>query len=257
MNIFKNIFTSNPAKKQPKLDIQFIDFLINQKPNEAIRVLKEGANPNAFYDDYLPAIYIACNRDYEDVVKLLINLGADLNAKGSSKKQNIEETSALITSTARGNLKITELLVKNGANINIREKSGITPLMTASYRAHYQVVEYLIENGALLEEKDDFGYTALMYAANSGNLYCAKALIKNSANVEAKDNDDSTPIMFAAQHGFTEIVKLLLKNNADKNHKGKHGLNSIDFAKQNKHIETIEILEENLLGHNNVSYKKP
>lgn len=245
MNIFKNLFTSNPAKKQSKLDILFIDFLIKKEPTKAIRTLKEGANPNAFSDEYLPAIYIAANRDYENVVKILIDLGANLNAKGSSKKQNLEQVSALITSTARGNLKITDLLISNGADINIQEKSGITPLMTASYRGNNQIVEYLINNGALLEIKDDFGYTALMFAANSGNLDCVKTLIKNSADIESKDKDNSTPIMFAAQHGFTEIVKFLLENKADKTHKGKHGLNAFDFAKQNNHQKTIEIIEEN------------
>lgn len=250
MNLFKTLFSSKPAKKQPELDIQFIDLLMLGKPLEALKILDKGANPNAFHFEHLPAIYIAANKGYEDVVRQLIEKGAIIDAKGSNKKESLEQVSALLTSSAKGNLTITDLLVSNGANIEIQDKSGITPLMTACYRGHAHIVAYLIKRGASLEKKDSYGYTALMYATNSGNIKCVETLVKNSADIEAKDNDDSTPIMFAAQHGYSEIVKLLLEKGANKSYKGKHGLNAIDFAKQNNHQETIDVLEGKFTKNN-------
>ena len=244
MSFITNLFKINPSSKQSDLDKSLIKALIQDKPDQAIEAIEKGANPNSFCDQYLPAIYIAANRDQYDIVKILIDKGADINAKGSSKKMNIKDGFALLTSSARGNLNITKLLIENEAKIDQTESSGLTPLMSSSFKGKDNIVQYLIENGALLDKKDHFGYTALMFAANAGKINCVEILIKNGADVEANDINDSTPIMFAAQHGFDDVVTLLLNNGADKYKKGKHGLNAIDFAKQNNLETTIKILEQ-------------
>tara|TARA_R100000935_G_scaffold3803_1_gene9469 strand:- start:520 stop:1257 length:738 start_codon:yes stop_codon:yes gene_type:complete len=244
MNFITNLFNNNPSSKQSDLDKSLINALILDKKDKAIEALEKGANPNSFSDQYLPAIYIAANRDQYELVKLLIDKGANINTKGSSKKMNIKDGFALLTSSVRGNLDITKLLVENKAKIDQTESSGLTPLMSASFKGKDIIVKYLIGNGALIDQKDNFGYTALMFAANAGKVKCVEILMKNGAKVEAKDNNDSTPIMFAAQHGFNDVVTLLLKNGADKYKKGNHGLNAIDFAKQNNLETTIKILEQ-------------
>ncbi len=244
MSFLTNLFKNNPSSKQSDLDKSLINALILNKKDQAIDAIEKGANSNSFSDQYLPAIYIAANRDQYELVKLLIDKGADVNKKGSSKKLNIKDGFALLTSSARGNLDITRLLIENNAKIDQTDNSGLTSLMSASFRGKDVIVEYLIKKGASIEQKDNFGYTALMFAANAGKIDCVDLLIRNGANVQTKDKDDSTAIMFAAQHGFNNVVTLLLKNGADKYEKGKHGLNALDFAKQNNLETTIKILEQ-------------
>lgn len=244
MSILSNFFSRNPSVKQPKLDLELINALISKNPQEALNAIELGANPNAFYDQYLPAIYVAANRDYFEVVKSLIDNGANINDKGSSKKMDIKDGFALLTSSTRGNLDITRLLIENNADIDMTEYSGLTALMSASFRGNDKIVNYLIDNNASIEQKDNFGYTPLMFAANAGKLSCVEILVENGADINAKDKDDSTPLMFASQHGFNDVVKYLLEKGADKLEKGKHGLSAIDFAKQNKLEETLKILEQ-------------
>lgn len=244
MSFLTNLFKNNPSSKQSDLDKSLINALILNKKDQAIGAIEKGANPNSFSDQYLPAIYIAANRDQYELVKLLIDKGADVNKKGSSKKLNIKDGFALLTSSARGNLDITRLLIENNAKIDQTDNSGLTSLMSASFRGKDVIVEYLIKKGASIEQKDNFGYTALMFAANAGKIDCVDLLIRNGANVQTKDKDDSTAIMFAAQHGFDNVVTLLLKNGTDKYEKGKHGLNALDFAEQNNLETTIKILEQ-------------
>ncbi len=244
MSFLTNLFKNNPSSKQSDLDKSLINALILNNREQAIEALEKGANPNSFSDQYLPAIYIAANRDQYELVKLLIDKGANINKKGSSKKMNIKDGFALLTSSARGNLDITRLLIENNAEIDQTENTGLTSLMSASFRGKDLIVEYLIKKGASIEQKDNFGNTALMFAANAGKINCVDILIRNGANVDANDKDDSTPIMFASQHGFNDVVTLLLKNGADKFKKGKHGLSAIEFAKQNNLEDTIKILEQ-------------
>ena len=244
MSIFDRIFKSNSADRQNPLDIVLINAIINDNIDQAIETINSGANPNSCYKSSLPAILLAASREQPKVVEALIKNGADINKKGTDKKQKIFNGSALITASANGNLEIVKSLLDAKADRNITDDTGLTPLMAAAYMGNDNVVALLIHQGASLEQQDEKGYTALMFAANAGQYNSVRVLLESNANVNAKDNDNSVPIMFAAQHGFNDTVRLLLSYGADKHFKGNYGLNAIDFARQNSLKETIDILEE-------------
>jgi ankyrin repeat protein len=244
MSLFDRIFKSNSADRQNPLDIALINAIVNDNIDQAIQAISSGANPNSFDRSYLPAILLSASRQQVKVVEALIKKGADINKKGTDKKQKIFNGSALISSSANGNIEIVKSLLDANADKNITDDTGLTPLMSAAYMGNDNVVALLIQQGASLEQQDEKGYTALMFAANAGKYNSVKVLLESKANVNAKDNDNSMPIMFAAQHGFNDIVRLLLSNGADKLFKGNYGLNAIDFASQNSLKETIDILEK-------------
>lgn len=243
MSLFDRIFKSNSADRQNPLDISLINAIVTDNIDEAIQAINSGANPNSFDRNHLPAILLSASRQQVKVVEALINKGADINKKGTYKKQKIFNGSALISSSANGNLEIVKSLLDANAEKNITDDTGLSPLMSAAYMGNENVVALLIQHGASLEQQDEKGYTALMFAANAGKYNSVKVLLESKANVNAKDKDNSTPLMFASQHGFNDVVKLLLLNGADRHFKGNYGLNAIDFAKQNSLNETIEILE--------------
>jgi ankyrin repeat protein len=245
MSLFDRIFKSNPAARQSSMDIALINAIVSDNIDQAIQAINAGANPNSFDKNFLPAILLSASRQQVEIVVSLIKQGADIDKKGTDKKQKIFNSSALIAASANGNIDIVELLLHANANINITDDTGLTPLMSAAYMGNDRVVELLIQKGASLEQRDEKGYTALMFASNAGKIASVKLLLDGNADVNAKDNDNSTPLMFGAQHGFNDVIRLLLSYGADKHFKGNYGLNAIDFAKQNKLKETIDVLEKN------------
>lgn len=148
----------------------------------------------------------------------------------------------IIHMAAAGKLEELENILSYGANVEIKDKTGLTPLMAAAYQGQTGTLEALLAAGAQTEATDNEGYTALIFAANSGKLDCVQILIDRGANVNAADNQKSTPVMFAAQHGHDEIVALLLDHKADPYSKGTHGLSALDFTVQNKRRTTEAII---------------
>lgn len=87
-----------------------------------------------------------------DIVSLLINAGADVNAYGESTPL---QDACII------DLKIAKLLAHAGADIDKINKYNETALMIASASGKKEVVEWLLEEGANPQIKDVFGETAL------------------------------------------------------------------------------------------------
>lgn len=64
----------------------------------------------------------------------------------------------------------------------------------------------LIRAGADVNVKNNFGRTPLHAAAESGHLGCLRELIAAGADVNAKDDNDFTPLHKAAGKGHDECV---------------------------------------------------
>ena len=60
------------------------------------------------------------------------------------------------------------MLLEEGADANISEQHGITPLMIASFYGHITVVELLLRAGSIAELKNNDGFSALELAKSQG-----------------------------------------------------------------------------------------
>ncbi|WP_307972317.1 ankyrin repeat domain-containing protein [uncultured Brachyspira sp.] len=77
-----------------------------------------------------------------------------------------------------------------GANINIKDDKGNTPLIIASYNGHKEIVSMLIKNKANINDRNNEGDTAVMEACKQKNMDIIAILIKNGAKLEIKLNNE-------------------------------------------------------------------
>ncbi|MBS1988000.1 ankyrin repeat domain-containing protein [Candidatus Dependentiae bacterium] len=117
--------------------------------------------------------------------------------------------SKLNRAVENGDLKEVKTLITAGAELEVADYWGVTPLMTAAKKGYTDIVNMLINAGAHVDAKGLYGPTALIYAIDKGHTEIAKLLIakaKNSCNFKA--------LTSAIEKRNTEIVKILLANGA-------------------------------------------
>lgn len=135
-----------------------------QKTEIVQMLLAAGADANiqaassAEEDAGLTALLIACQHDYPNVAKALLDGGADVNFP--SDKGN----TPLGVASETGHTEIVKLLLQARANIDTPNAQGMTPLMLASHYGHTDVVRLLLRYHANLSLKDASGQTAFDYA---------------------------------------------------------------------------------------------
>jgi ankyrin repeat protein len=145
-------------------------------------------------------------------VKALVEEG---NAPDSAIDYGGEPVTPLFKAAGEGRTDIVKYLIEKGADVNFRGKEwGHTPLSEAASRGFDDVIEVLLKAGADPKIKDRNGYTAFAIAALGGQTDAAEALLKSS-DVNAADNYGNTLLMAATTTGQTEAIRWLVGKGAD------------------------------------------
>ena len=126
-------------------------------------------------------------------------------------KINAIGSTALYLAAHRGHSACLELLIKAGANVNIRPTDRMTPLIAATYAESEICLQMLIKAGADMNITNKDGETALIVAAKLGNEKLVELLIKEGANVNTVGKHGSTALMNAANNGNVKVVKMLIE----------------------------------------------
>ncbi|WP_264954023.1 MULTISPECIES: ankyrin repeat domain-containing protein [unclassified Wolbachia] len=143
-----------------------------------------------------------------------------------------------------GRLDIVEALSKNGADVEVKDSNGDTPLHKAAFWGYSNIVNALLENGADVKVKKN-GKTPLHSAATGGHLKIVQALLKNKADVNVTDNYGNTPLHNAVDNGHLEIVEALLEKGADVKVKNSNGETPLHSAATGGHLKIVQALLKN------------
>jgi len=173
----------NP-RKQRKLDL-IISFIYIDKDHYDIDVLRHLLLTNI--DDRLDKLKI---NHYIKVSQILFP---------TNKTHGIEDMELVLI----GFMKI---------HSNTKDNKGIAPIHVSVAQKIIGKVNLLIQNGATVNVTDNDGKTPLHYAVNANQLNIATVLIQNGATVNVTDNDGKTPLDIATDKNLTDIIKIL---NAD------------------------------------------
>ena len=131
---------------------------------------------------------------------------------GLANTQNNFGLAPLHYASLGGHEEAIELLLEQGAEINITNNQGLTPLFMAARAGRVKVVEMLSKrNGIDLEKGDEQAHTPLSIAVANGHLPIFAQLLKSGANPHAKDTNGMMPLHIASKRNSLEVVVALLK----------------------------------------------
>ncbi|MDJ0593943.1 MAG: sigma-70 family RNA polymerase sigma factor [Pleurocapsa sp. MO_226.B13] len=190
-------------------------------------------------------LHIAAHRGYSDLVKLLLDAGADVNAE----EGNYSKSTPLHWAAKEGNLQVVKLLVESGAKLDVKDNwfnltpFGWTILVNCPFdegtleNLHPQVREYLLDRGAQL---DIFSAIAL------DKTDVVKSLIEANPNILSDRlgfvMDEFQPLHFAIKKMMPETVEFLLEKGADVNALTSLGVTPLCMATKIGDRQIIELL---------------
>ncbi|CAO2640960.1 Ankyrin repeat and SOCS box protein 3 [Lemmus lemmus] len=142
-------------------------------------------------------------------MEILLEAGADPNAT------TLEETTPLFLAVESGKIDVLKLLLQHGANDNgFYSMFGCNSLHQASFQRNAEIIKLLLKNGAD-RGQDDFGITPLFVAAQYGKLESLNILMSSGASINGQALDKATPLFIAALEGHIKCVELFLFGGAD------------------------------------------
>jgi ankyrin repeat protein len=217
-------------------------------------LIELGADVNHKDKDGFCALHNVAGRGNIDIAKLLIDSGADVNCSTSSgivplthatwANNATEMGKFLILNGANvnpdpcrnnkactcgpnfntplhaacnvGKSDLIEILVSNGAKVNIFNSNGLTPLHNAVNSGNLDAVRTLLDHGAFLNVQErEQGCTELHLAAAMGYGDITKLLMEKGACPKMMNNDGKTPFDLAFLYGQKEIGYDMLASGAD------------------------------------------
>jgi len=132
---------------------------------------------NSFAPDGFYPLGLAAYFGHRAIVEFLLKNGANV----SLAARNAQKVSALHAGASRGGTEIVKLLLEAGADPNTKQERGFVPLHSAAANGNVVVVDLLLRHGAIADSKADDGKTPADMAAEAGHQEMAETLRKAGA----------------------------------------------------------------------------
>lgn len=225
--------------------------------------------------------HLAAGNGYAITVQLLLQAGADQNAK------NIDGMTGLDIARVRGHTSVVKLLesvegfqssdeaivsrissvpsvadkddkaaktIDEMAALDLAHANNYTEVVrlleperedifNLCRKSNDQVVKECIEvDKTVVHARNDDYDTPLHVAATYGNVATVQLLLRAGADMDAKDANKMTPLHVAAFYGHVDIVQLLLQSGADKDAKAVCDDTPLHYTARNGHTATAQLL---------------
>jgi len=168
-----------------------------------------------------PSLHRAAQQGNAAGVKSLLDEGADVNVADA------RGNTPLMEAVMSGTQQTVRLLLERGADVNVTDNWGNAPLMEAVKKSSNETIRLLLERGADVNAANSEGWTSLMWAARIGSWETVNLLLDSGATVKARNVNGSTILMEATKQGSNWIVRLLLERGADVNAADSEGWTSL------------------------------
>jgi ankyrin repeat protein len=148
-------------------------------------------------------LHFAAMYNHIEAVEFLLRAGADLEARDKEGLTALHHSLDSFASTD-----VAELLVSAGANLNSRSSEGETPLMQAARGGFISSLHLILSkpNEDVLHARDRWGKTALHHAIEERQFSAAEELVKLGAKVTIVDYASMSPLHSALIDNESQFV---------------------------------------------------
>ncbi len=240
----------------PELNNKLLEAAKNGDLKQFKTLLQNGADINSKNAKGLSPIHIASFSGSYEIVRFMIERGVNINAEVGGwtpleiafaqnhrelAKLLLEAGSGFLDAAKKGEEQQIKNILKNGVDVNIKDKEGWTALHQAAFNGHIKIAKYLIQKYADVNAKEVDGWTPLMLASVNGHTKLVKLLIEKGADVNAINVDGWTSLHGAAVNGHIDIAEALVKKGAEVNFGGNNGITPLLVAKSVNRTKLTEL----------------
>ena len=229
------------------------------------------SSPESFHfkdNDGCTPLYYACrNSHLQCIGEFMVQAPNVIKFCDSMKVANNDGTTPLSVRTGsggtilhaaceKGEIDLVKKLLEAGADPNVTDEFGFTPLMRAVVRTSksgittdvvYSIITALCNGKCNVNASFDFnasyckGSTALHMAIDNWiySPICVQALVYKGAALDARDVHGRTPLHIASIRGHHPLIKLLAPSPESFCFKDNDGCTPLDYAYKNSHLEFI------------------
>ncbi|WP_240624674.1 ankyrin repeat domain-containing protein [Aurantiacibacter odishensis] len=151
------------------------------------------------------------NREGDEATEMLSQPGTTIV---NSRDVSTGETGLHIT-VERRDVTWTKFLLQEGANPNIADNRGRTPLIAAAQIGFIEGVQALVDAGARMDIGNETGETPLIAAVHARNVELIEVLVSAGADPDRADNAGRTARDYAAMPGVSGRVLAAIERSED------------------------------------------
>ena len=164
-------------------------------------------------------LIIAVMHNHVEVVKYLLQKGADISLTTESNKSN-----ALHIASQYGSVEAIEMLLSYDLRPDSRDGEGNTPLAYAAACGQIEAINCLLKHGADPFLRGEHGWSLLHFAAQSGNVIIIETMLSKGLDIDSRGETlGLTPVMVSIIFEKLEAAKYLLEKGADESLKTTQG----------------------------------
>ncbi|XP_045906758.1 CARD- and ANK-domain containing inflammasome adapter protein [Micropterus dolomieu] len=226
-------------------------------------LLQSGAAVDARNNHEKTALFYAVSRNNEKTVTVLLSAGAKVDYEVINKAIKLNEESilrllldnvralgeeglgcALYSAVKNNHDGVVSILIDSGANVNMLDKEGYTPLLLSAELGHTEVFRALLAKQAKLDATLSDLSSALHLAVHGGSVPIVQTLLERGLDPNITGPKAQTPLHLAAKCNRPECVDLLLRAGAQVNAVAQDGLTPLHIASQQGHAgPVIQLLQ--------------
>lgn len=140
------------------------------------------------------ALYFAAKDNKLNIVKVLLESGADVNLQTASGW-----TALAIAARYEGDVATLTALLDAGADVHLSTKDGWSPILSAARYRGTDIVKLLLDRGANIEDKNNYNMTALYLAVAAQNEDVAMFLLRRGASLDPVTTEGKSILGFAKE----------------------------------------------------------